>query len=171
MLSSTTSAAVISHTKSIFGRYGIPHIVRANNGPQFASSEFCRIFQEVRWFVRRTSNPYFPRSYGMAENRVKTVKRLPKKVIALLSYRAASLENGKSSAEMLYGGRKIATRLKMVTQKSCLPNSKWEQRYKEENQSKEGHYRRVILIGKLILFPEVVPWSYRVSAGGTVSRS
>ena len=54
----------------------------------------------------------------MTENGVKKVKRLLKKAIAngedpylaLLNYRASPLENEKSPAEMLYGGRKIETR-------------------------------------------------------------
>jgi len=50
--------------------------------------------------------------------------------LALLNYRASPLKNEKSPAEKLYGGRKIATRLHMVTQ-ACLLNFKGGQPYKE----------------------------------------
>ena len=40
-LMSTTSSVVISVLKSLFSRYGIPEEVISDNGPQYASQEFC----------------------------------------------------------------------------------------------------------------------------------
>ena len=39
-LEATTSSSVIEHLKSIFGRNGIPKVLRSDNGPQFASGAF-----------------------------------------------------------------------------------------------------------------------------------
>ena len=36
---STTSTALISVFKSVFARFGIPEILRSDNGPQFTSAE------------------------------------------------------------------------------------------------------------------------------------
>ena len=43
-LTTTTSAAVITALKSIFSRYGIPEVVRSDNGPQFASATFAELY-------------------------------------------------------------------------------------------------------------------------------
>ena len=40
-LPSTTSAAVITHLKSIFTRHGIPEMLVSDNGPQFSSALFA----------------------------------------------------------------------------------------------------------------------------------
>ena len=118
LLTSTTSAAVILQMKSIFARHGIPLVVRTDNGPQFASSEFVE-FARKYGFKHQTSSPTYPKSNGMAENGVKTVKSLLKKAIdakedpylALLNYRTAPLECGKSPTDILYNGRDVNTRL------------------------------------------------------------
>ena len=40
-LSTTTSAAVIATMKGVFARYGIPEVVRSDNGTQYSSHEFA----------------------------------------------------------------------------------------------------------------------------------
>lgn len=107
-LSSTTSAAVIDHLKSIFARHGIPSTVRSDNGPQFSSDLFSRFAR--KWtFEHITSSPRFPQSNGEAERAVRTVKRLLQKesdpYLALMTYRATPLSNGHSPAELLMGRR------------------------------------------------------------------
>ena len=65
-----------------------------DNGPQFSSYAF-RCFTQQYQFNHHTSSPYQPRSNGMAEKAVQTVKRLMKKAahdgkdlqLALLDYR------------------------------------------------------------------------------------
>lgn len=101
-LSSTTSATVINHLKSIFSRHGIPSTVRSDNGPQFSSDLFSQFAKE--WtFEHITSSPRFPQSSGEAERAVGTVKRLlqkePDPYLALMAYRATPLSNGHSPAE------------------------------------------------------------------------
>ena len=44
-LVSTTSSSVITILKAIFSRHGLPEVVRSDNGPQFASTEFTKFAQ------------------------------------------------------------------------------------------------------------------------------
>ena len=108
---------MISQLKAIFSRQGIPLTLVSDNGPAYASHEF-QMFASEYEFNHVTSSPLYPQANGKAEKGVQIVKRLLKKAahsntdpyLALMSYRAAPLESGKSPAELLLG-RKIRTRL------------------------------------------------------------
>lgn len=76
-LSSLTETAIISNLKQLFSRYGIPEVVRSDNGPQF-QSEFKKFASEYD-FKHITSSPYFARSNGCIEAAVKIAKSLLKK--------------------------------------------------------------------------------------------
>ncbi|XP_049515620.1 uncharacterized protein K02A2.6-like [Dermacentor silvarum] len=110
---STTAPAVISAIKSCIARFGIPDIVRADNGPQFVSNEFAE-FARSYGFRHETSSPRYPQSNGEAERTVRTMKDLlfkgPDPYLALLSYRDTPGPNGISPAQALMG-RKLQTRL------------------------------------------------------------
>ena len=91
----------------------------SDGGPQFSSAGFQRFAEE--WGFGHMSSPYYTKSNGLAENGVKIVKRLLTKAaekgedpyIAMLAYRDAPLEKGKSPAELLMG-QKLRTRLPSV---------------------------------------------------------
>ena len=104
LLSRTTAEDVITHTKSVFARHGIPETVISDNGPQFASEAYRKFAQDFQ-FEHITSSPYFPQSNGEAERAVKTIKNLLKKkddpYLALLAYHATPLETGYSPSELL----------------------------------------------------------------------
>ena len=83
----------------------------SDNGPQFSSSEFAN-FAEEWGFKHSTSSPTYPKSNGLAECSVKTMKNMMKKAVdkgefqkSLLIYRSTPLENGLSPAQMLMGRR------------------------------------------------------------------
>ena len=106
-LMSTTSSGVISVLKSLFSRYGIPEEVISDNGPQYASQEFCN-FAKKYSFKHTTSSPHFPQSNGHAERAVQTSKKLLKgstdPYMSLLSYQSTPLPwCGLSPAELLMG--------------------------------------------------------------------
>ena len=61
--------------KMMFSRLGIPEIVRSDNGTQYSSREFKQ-FATSWGFDHVTSSPEYPRSNGMAERHVQTVKDL-----------------------------------------------------------------------------------------------
>ena len=90
-VTSTTSAAVLSALKTQFARFGIPEIVRSDNGPQYDSAEFAE-FTKQYGFTHQTSSPRFPQSNGFVERMVKTVKKLlwqsDDPCLALLTFRS-----------------------------------------------------------------------------------
>lgn len=110
---STTSEAVINAVKSTFARFGIPEVVRSDNGPQFASHAFAA-FAKHYGFQHITSSPNYPQSNGQVERTVRTVKELFEKAedpfLALLSYRDTAGVTGFSPAQLLMG-RSLRTRL------------------------------------------------------------
>ena len=103
-LRNTSAEEVISHTKSIFARHGIPEKLISDNGHQFSSEAFIQ-FAQSYGFEHVTSSPYFPQSNGEAERAVQTIKNLMKKkddlYLAILAYRSTPTELGYNPAELL----------------------------------------------------------------------
>jgi len=103
-LDHSTASAVITHTKSIFARHGIPEVVYSDNGPQFQAAAYTQ-FASTYQFKHVTSSPYFPQSNSEAERAVATIKSLLRKegdpYLALLAYRSTPLEIGYSPSQLL----------------------------------------------------------------------
>ncbi|XP_011859821.1 PREDICTED: uncharacterized protein K02A2.6-like [Vollenhovia emeryi] len=114
-LRSMTEREVIQHCKVMFARFGIPEIVRSDNGTQF-STEFLRFAREYG-FKLVTSSPKYPQSNGCVEAAVKIAKRLIKKSEdlqrGLFAYRTTPLENGLSPAELMFS-RKVRSTLPVL---------------------------------------------------------
>ena len=134
-LTSTSSAAVIEHCKSIFSRHGIPETLVSDNGPQFASREFAA-FSRKYDFQHVTSSPRYPQANGEAERQIQTVKNILKKsadpYLGILNFRATPLQCGFSPAERLMG-RKLRTLVPSLTSKR-IPD--WP-RYEDMKESSE----------------------------------
>ena len=136
-LSSTTSTDVITALKTMFARFGIPEVLRSDNGPQYSSEEFSRFMR--RYGVQHlTSSPRYPQSNGQAERTVQTVKRLLKKsedpFLALLSYRATPLPWCNISPAELLMGRRLRTTVPQ-TDDQLIPKWPYLPQFKRENQS------------------------------------
>ena len=80
---------MIAALRPMFARHGIPEVLRSDNGPQYVSQEMID-FATSYGFTQVTSSPHYPRSNGLAERTVKTVKAMLEKSkdphLALLSY-------------------------------------------------------------------------------------
>ena len=72
-LSQLTADTVVTHTKSIFARHGIPEVVYSDNGPQFQSTILQTVCSNLYQFKHITSSP---QSNGEAERAVATIKNL-----------------------------------------------------------------------------------------------
>ncbi|KAL5014582.1 hypothetical protein ScPMuIL_008852 [Solemya velum] len=105
-----SSRVVIQAMKNIFSRHGIPKQILSDNGPCYRSQEF-KVFSKEWDFQHVTSSPRYPKSNGLAEKTVQTMKNIIRKCCAagddvqlgLLAYRTTKLDIGLSSSELLMG--------------------------------------------------------------------
>jgi hypothetical protein len=117
-LASTTTEAIWAVLLRWFCDYGFPRAIKTDGGPQFRGpfKEFCGQYN----VIHVTSSPYNPRSNGLAEAAVKSVKSLLKKVgqdahgaafrLALLEWRNTPRADGFSPAYGFFG-RHLRTQL------------------------------------------------------------
>jgi transposase InsO family protein len=63
VMRSTTTQRVIAALSDIFARFGFPHSLKSDNGPQFVSEEFRRYLQE-NGIEHRKSPPLRPQANG-----------------------------------------------------------------------------------------------------------
>ena len=135
--------------KTIFSRHGIPEIVRSDNGPQFASSEFAQ-FSKLYRFAHITSSPHYPQSNGEVERMVQTIKGMLKKPgdphLAVLAYRATPLPWCGLSPSELCMGRRLRTTVPQTSQQltptwTYLPQFK-KANAKQKNKQKANYDRR-----------------------------
>ena len=102
------SATVIKKTKAVFSRHGIPEKVISDNGPCYSSREYATFAEE--WdFKHVTSSPRYPKSNGLSEKFVQTVKRILTKsketnsdpYLGLLELRCSPVDGYESPAQLL----------------------------------------------------------------------
>ncbi|XP_031333939.1 uncharacterized protein K02A2.6-like [Photinus pyralis] len=111
-LPNKTGNTVISCLKNIFAINGLPEEVFSYNGPPFNSWDFIEFAN--RYDIKlTTSSPRYPRSNGMVERTVQTVKSLLTKCLlekedpfaAILNYNVTAKQNLPSPSELLMGRR------------------------------------------------------------------
>ena len=109
-----TSKAVINALKEIFAEYGIPDVIRSDNGPQYDCQAFVSFTKE--WGIEHvTSSPHFPQSNGFIERTIQTLKQVIKKAresdsdvhMALLTLRTTPIDNHLPSPAEILQGRKV----------------------------------------------------------------
>lgn len=124
-LRNASAAEVVRAMKEWFATHGIPRVVESDNGPCFTALEFRRF--EAEWQFRLiTSSPLYPRSNGLAERAVQTIKNLLKRCAkdgsdiqaALLNLRNVPRDGDLGSpVQRLYGRR---TRTTVPTKSNLL---------------------------------------------------
>lgn len=145
----TTSTAIINRLRSWFSRYGIPTEIVTDNGRQFVSEEMTNFLRKncIR-HIRVT--PYHPKSNGLVERLIKTLKRRYKstkedindKVLALqnvlFSYRNSPQRSlGKCPSEIFLGRRlpTIMDNIKPNPRKKLEINN-WKKQMKNDTEKK-----------------------------------
>ena len=71
---STSAKVVIPRLDKIFAEFGIPHVVKTDNGPPFNGAGF-KIFAETLGFRHRKITALWPRSNGGVERFMRTIKK------------------------------------------------------------------------------------------------
>ena len=61
--------------KTLFARYGIPEIVKSDNGPQYSCRQFAE-FAKMYGFKHVISSLLYSKSNGLVERTVQTVKSI-----------------------------------------------------------------------------------------------
>ncbi|KAL7842622.1 hypothetical protein SRHO_G00243110 [Serrasalmus rhombeus] len=121
IMDSTTSSKTIQVLRELFSRYGIPHSLVSDNGPQFCSEEFST-FLKANGVKHIRSAPYHLAFNGLAERFVQTFKHalrssrgttpLQQRLDTfLLTYRNTPHATTRESTAMLFIGRKLRSRL------------------------------------------------------------
>ncbi|KMQ83784.1 hypothetical protein RF55_19102, partial [Lasius niger] len=135
------SSTVIEELKTIFARHGIPLILYTDGALCF-DSELFRQFTKGWDFIHIMSSPHYPKSNGLAESAVKSVKKLFKKAfdagedpyLALLNLRNTPRGNVHAPASMLMG-RNLRTNIP-CSFKSLVPKITYKEDRKLLEQSK-----------------------------------
>ena len=128
-LKDETAQTVIQKMKAAFARFGIPKQVITDGAPQFTGREF-REFVSKWDFDHLRSSPYYPRSNGLAERTVQTIKLLFKKAheknedpyLALLAHRSTPLGPNELSPAKMLMNREIRTKISTCTVRKELRN-------------------------------------------------
>lgn len=122
---STAAGATIDRLSELWARWGVPKQVVSDNGPPFTSKEL-KNFLEADGVEHIFTAPYHPASNGLAENSVKTVKKVIKKAVIekqdvqkslntfLLYYRNTEHCTTGESPAVLLMGRRLRTRLDVL---------------------------------------------------------
>ena len=125
---SAETTCTVEVMKGIFARHGIPTTIISDNAP--FNSKYFKEFAKEWQFNLITSSPHFPRSNGLAEHNVQTIKSLFKKAkeshcdpeLALLEFRNTSITGLDSSPAQLLMGRRLRSRHSMIPTVSLEEN-------------------------------------------------
>jgi transposase InsO family protein len=124
-VSSTSAKVVTKKLEDIFAQFGIPEVVKSDNGPPFQSYDFKQFAQDLNFKHRRVT-PLWPQANGGVERFMKTLKKALRCAVAekrnwreeiprfLLNYRnSPHASTGKAPATLLFG-RSLRTRLPQI---------------------------------------------------------
>lgn len=75
ILRTVAAAVVISKLRTIFAQFGIPTVLKTDNGPPFHSGDFSR-FAEEFGFKHHRVTPLWPKANGEAERFMRTLNKL-----------------------------------------------------------------------------------------------
>ena len=108
-LTDSSSQPVNRHMRKMFGIFELPNTIISDNGPCFIGKPF-QIMVATLGINHITSSPHHPRSHGLVERAIRTVKAAMRKAadpdLAMLALRTTPMRpNAPSPAELLFGQR------------------------------------------------------------------
>ncbi|XP_025270352.1 uncharacterized protein K02A2.6-like [Camponotus floridanus] len=131
-LSDLKSSTVIEKLKTIFARHGIPLILYTDGALCFDSELFKR-FTKNWSFTHIMSSPHYPKSNGLAESAVKSIKKLFKKAfdagedpyLALLNLRNTPRDKVHSPASLLMARKETKFKVGEPILFQKMPKATW----------------------------------------------
>lgn len=144
-----SSKNLINNFKSIFARHGIPEILKSDGGKQYDSEEFMEFARQWE-FNLVNSSPEYPRSNGMSERYIQTLKKLMIKAnennqdlyLTLLMYRSTPIDSKLPSPAELLMSRKLRNKIP-TTNKNLQPKitkSTYTKKLLKDRQTKQKSY-------------------------------
>ena len=167
-MKSTTASSTIRVLRSLFSKYGLPHEVVSDNGPQFVAEEFAA-FLKKNGIKHIKSAVKHPASNGEAERFVQTFKRAMKKAKSeegdvhlklarfLLSYRTTPHVGTRETPAKLFMGRELRTRLSQVRPNLGL-------KLQQSRAPKKDHVRTFV-VGERVMVSDFRIYSDKWSEG------
>ena len=168
-LEDLTTKSVISEFSKQFADFGRASTIRSDNGPQYSSTEF-KVFVKQLGITHKTSSPGYPRSNGLAERAIQTVKKLMIKAIedgkcfwhALQMQRNAPIDTDLPSPAQLLQGRNLYDGIP-VKQHCLFPRAydrkeihakflNKQEKMKLQHDSKASRERTVLTTGQPVRF-------------------
>ena len=137
------SSTVVTHTKRIFSKFGIPKLVFSDNGPEFIGNPY-KTFSKQWDFVHDTSSPNYPESNGQVERTIQLVKKTLRKAflnnddpyLALLAIRVCPGPYDNPPPATLFFGRPICSSIPSVKKAFQWRNKKLTRTMKNKHKVK-----------------------------------
>lgn len=162
------SQTVVTQCKSMFSRHGIPCQIISDGGPPFNSQHFKEFCQS--WDIDHVmSSPYYPKSNGLVERTIQTIKNILRKCkesgsdvyLAMLQFRNAPKAENINSPAMLLMSRQLRSNIPSseLVLKPCTidSNKEKEKMNMKQNKMKYYHDKKAkylpeVRIGEKVLF-------------------
>lgn len=148
IVKSTSAETVIPVLDKIFAMFGIPSVVKSDNGPPFNSSKFAN-FAKFSGFKHRKITPYWPKANSEAERFMKTLNKTMRILhaerkpwrkdlhIFLRNYRATPHSTTDISPSEIIFGRKMKIKLPEIVKH---PKQNFIRRRDKESKLKMKEY-------------------------------
>lgn len=159
--------ATSSVTADIVAKYcamfGIPDVIRSDNGPQYIGHAFQSFIQ--KWGINHvTSSPRYPQSNGFIERQIQTVKRIMKKAkqnnqdiqLALLRWRTTPIDSViPSPSELMFQRRCRDTLVSKSSYSHPQKDTIRGQLVKRQETQKDYHDRKAHPLSSLYIGQDV----------------
>ena len=156
-LPDATARTVIEYTKKSFSKFGIPTEVISDNGPCYNAKKYKRFSKD--WdFKHNTSSPSYPKSNGMAERTIQTVKKTIRKCrrkgndldLALLVLRTTPRKNQVFSPAEILMNRRLRTNLPSIQTYDYNDAKKPQIKHRDTNIDESGRELKKLRVGDTV---------------------
>ena len=157
--STSTSLEISNQFRHYIGLFGIPDVVRSDNGPQYIGKAFSELQKECE-FEHITSSPRYPKANGFAERQVGIVKPIIEKCMktgedynyGLLRWRTTPLSAKIDSPSSLLLNRKVKDSLPSLIHNKDSNRDEIRHELQQRSDSQKAYHDRAVK-----QLPELIP--------------